>query len=274
MDNSRLYQKFNSLQRAAASEIINELIHLLENEVSSLLDIGCGPGDVLIEVIAPKLPKGCKIVGIDISAEMVESAKKNFGSENVEFHRSDISAEFEDCVKNLREDQRLFDVITSFYCFHWVQNQKRALKNVSKLLKPNGSILMFFLVSTEVFDIYAKLSTFKCYQDYMRDYKNFISPYHRVANPMRLFKKNFSAAGLKAKHLEIREQCFIYKNDDEFLNSMMAVNPFVKRLPDNLKNQFTQDYLTVFKKMTNNENMKRGSEVIACFDLMVAVLVK
>ena len=122
-----MYLKFNDLQRLTAIKLTSELSHLCpwaDDKISSLLDIGCGPGDVLIEVIAPKLPKGCKIVGLDISEEMVESAKENFQSDNVEFHQSDISSEFEDCVKNLREDQRLFDVITSFYCFHWVQNQK------------------------------------------------------------------------------------------------------------------------------------------------------
>lgn len=274
MDNSQVYLKFNRMQRVHATEIFSELAEFFDNEASSLLDIGCGPGDILIEVIAQKLPSKCKIVGVDISDEMVKSANNKFQGEEVEFHQCDISAEFADCVKNLKEDQRTYDVITSAHCFHWVQNHIQALRNISNLLKPKGSVVMFFMACAPIFKIYKKLSSFECYQDYMRDHMDFISPYEWKTNPIDLFTENFSAAGLKAKHLEMREETFDFMNIDEFINSTMAVDPFIKRIPESLKNQYMEDYIKVFGDLTSIENIKSGSKVTAHAHFIVAVLTK
>lgn len=48
-------------------------IPLLNNEVKSILEVGCGTGHNLV-LLASKYPKA-KIIGIDISSEMVEKSK-------------------------------------------------------------------------------------------------------------------------------------------------------------------------------------------------------
>jgi len=88
------------------------------------LDVGCGPGDVLIDLVIPKMQGiHCKeIVGVDISSEMVACAMENYQNEFISFHQMDIASDLSECSNYFGERQ--FDNITSFYCLHWIQNQK------------------------------------------------------------------------------------------------------------------------------------------------------
>jgi juvenile hormone-III synthase len=124
MHNGKLYMNFNFAQRKTALEVLDEFSHLLNWSISErgkLLDIGTGSGDVLIEFIVPKLPENVEVYGSDISKEMVKFARENFGGELSSFHQVDICADFEVLAKKLPQP---FDNITSFFCFHWIQDQR------------------------------------------------------------------------------------------------------------------------------------------------------
>ncbi|MCH9626260.1 MAG: Trans-aconitate 2-methyltransferase [Chlamydiales bacterium] len=114
----------------------NWALALLENYPiapnASVLDIGCGDGKISL-YISQKVPDG-KVLGIDPSPSMIEFAKKEYdSSKNLEFMLG--SAEEVDF-------QDAFDLIVSFSTFHWVQDQKKAFKNILKALKKNGSLLI------------------------------------------------------------------------------------------------------------------------------------
>lgn len=123
MQNGYCYLRNNDLQRRDASEILNEFSHFFKwrfDGKDKHLDIGTGSGDVLHDFIIPKLPNNIqKVVGTDISKDMVECAKENFGNELIEFHQMDIAAPLN---KSSLNEQ--FDNITSMYCFHWIENQQ------------------------------------------------------------------------------------------------------------------------------------------------------
>lgn len=74
---------------------------------------------------------------------------------------------------------------------------------------------MAFLVYSPTYDIYKKLSTYSKYVEYMKDVENFISPYHHEQQPLRVFRKYLKFTGFMPKHLEIRDQVYIYKNIDQ-----------------------------------------------------------
>lgn len=74
---------------------------------------------------------------------------------------------------------------------------------------------MGFLGYSPAYDIYEKLSKFQVYEKYMIDVKNFISPYHDVDDPLNLFKQQSDEAGFQAKHLEIRDQVYVYDNVEQ-----------------------------------------------------------
>lgn len=133
MNNAKLYHKSNALQKRDAKQILDEFSHLFNwrsDGTDCLLDIGCGAGDVLVECIIPKMPKNfAKVVGIDISDEMTRYAKEKYQNKHVDFYKVDIAS---DCLTSdlmscdTKDSVRLgnYDFITSFYCLHWIQNQR------------------------------------------------------------------------------------------------------------------------------------------------------
>lgn len=129
MNNATLYKKSNVLQRRDAKDIIEEFSNLFNwhwDGSDSLLDIGCGAGDVLVELLLPKIPINTKVIGIDISKEMVKYANENYGNEEyLKFYKVDIESDFLDGDCKLTPMiPSSFNFITSFYALHWIQNQR------------------------------------------------------------------------------------------------------------------------------------------------------
>lgn len=80
------------------------------------------------------------------------------------------------------------------------------------MLKPGGAVLMIFPTKCPIFDIYETLAGFDQYQQYMKDVKKFISPYHKMSSSMDFFNNIVSSVGFQSKHCEIRDQLFLYDN--------------------------------------------------------------
>lgn len=100
----------------------------------SVLDIGCGDGKVTA-YLAGHLSSG-KIIGIDFSDNMILFANRQFvsaGLSNITFAVGDISQV---------AYQEEFDEVVSFFCLHWLKDQKNALERIYSSLKPNGKVLL------------------------------------------------------------------------------------------------------------------------------------
>lgn len=99
---------------------------------SIVLDIACGSG-----YGAYRLSKNSKkVIGVDISEEIINYAKKNFKNNNLEFIRASAVDE------KLFLDNS-FDFICSFETIEHFNSSERKqyLKNLHKWLKPGGYIL-------------------------------------------------------------------------------------------------------------------------------------
>lgn len=102
----------------------------------SILDIGCGAGVDTIVAALMVGPKG-RVVGIDLTPEMLERARENLRKaslENVSFRKG--SAE------DLSFPESSFDVVISNGVFNLVPDKMRALKEVCRVLKPNGRFMI------------------------------------------------------------------------------------------------------------------------------------
>ena len=131
MNDPKIYKRANLLQKRDAEMIMSEFMeHFVESSnKKTLLDVGCGSGDVLVDIIIPKLPESfIEIVGVDISDEMIKYAHQSYETKQLKFIKLDIerdifsSANKTAQMKHLRPDS--FDFVTSFYCLHWIQNQR------------------------------------------------------------------------------------------------------------------------------------------------------
>ncbi|MTI69449.1 MAG: methyltransferase domain-containing protein [Firmicutes bacterium] len=97
----------------------------------TVLDIGCGTGNFSI-----KLAKmGCKVIGIDVSEDMLKKAKKKALDEglNIEFKKMD--------VYNLDFNEK-FDAVFSMAAFEFIKDTKKALDEMFRVVKNGGQILV------------------------------------------------------------------------------------------------------------------------------------
>jgi ubiquinone biosynthesis O-methyltransferase len=97
-----------------------------------ILDIGCGTGNFSI-----KLAKmGCRVIGIDVSDEMLEIAKEKalkLGLE-VEFHNMN--------VYDLKLKNEMFDGAFSMAAFEFIKEPKKAIDEIFRVVKKDGKILI------------------------------------------------------------------------------------------------------------------------------------
>jgi len=104
------------------------------NQNSYVLDVGCGLGGSAFYM---NKNFGCKILGIDLSLNMVEIAIQK----NEEYKYQDISFEVADC--SLRHfPEATFDVIYSRDTILHIQDKLALFKNFYKWLKPGGKFFI------------------------------------------------------------------------------------------------------------------------------------
>lgn len=215
MHKASLYKRSNGLQRRDAKQTIEEFSHIIQwrsDGSDSLLDIGCGSGDVTIDFLLPILPdKFQRLVGVDLSDQMVEFAREQYPHPRILFEKFDLGIDLE---KQQFRNVDPFDHITSFYCLHWVQNQEKAIQNMYRLLKPNGDMLLVFLAQNPIFEIYKQMSQSKKWSKYMTDVDHFISPYQYSKNAADQFGNLLYSNGFTEYSVEIREKFFVFEGID------------------------------------------------------------
>lgn len=103
---------------------------------SHVLDLGCGPG-VNSQIIAGN---GHKVEGIDLSATMIDLAKKSCPSGSFEV----------DSVIDYQSDQKFDGVLLSFIIVHLEEREKLQLfKNLNTMLLPNGKLFISYMTGKE-----------------------------------------------------------------------------------------------------------------------------
>lgn len=110
------------MQKTDAKYVLDNYFHLIrfdDNSQESVLDVGCGIGDVTCELLRPRLPKSVKsVVGVDYSEDMIDFARSKW-TNDVVFSHMNIA------TKNIPVDyEENFDHVFSFYCLHWIMHQR------------------------------------------------------------------------------------------------------------------------------------------------------
>lgn len=103
-------------------------------EGDAILDIGCGAG---IDLIVARMIVGDKgrVCGVDMTAEMVERARKNFA----DLHLSDIEVKQIDSEKLPYEDNS-FDVVLSNGVINLSPQKLELFSEIRRVLKPGGRL--------------------------------------------------------------------------------------------------------------------------------------
>lgn len=97
-----------------------------------ILEIGCGQGKGTKLIKRMFVPES--IEAIDLDPKMIERAKSNINMEEVNFKVADVT--------DLPYSENQFDAIFDFGILHHVPNWKDAIKELKRVLKPGGKIIL------------------------------------------------------------------------------------------------------------------------------------
>ncbi|XP_017791962.1 PREDICTED: juvenile hormone acid O-methyltransferase [Habropoda laboriosa] len=233
------YVNASKIQYRDALDVIEEFEKELSEMEGKCMDIGCGPGDVTKRLILPKLSPEAELVGTDISKPMIDHAKQKYVDEKrLSFFELDIETA---ALPNEQIGQ--YSNALSFYCLHWCQNTctvefRQAFENIYKLLRPGGKALVMFLAWNDGFDAYMKIHENPQYKPYMEDADRYVPFFHRSKDSRAALRNMLDGIGFEVLHCSRREKSFVYQNMEILKSHMIAVNPFISRIPDHLKEEF------------------------------------
>ncbi len=187
----KLAHKYNNLWVQKYSlgptrrEVKKLVLPLLEkNKELKILDIGCGTGQ-LIKEISDKY-KMVNYLGIDVSENMIDIAKKNNKGNNIKFKISSI--ETFDTVDR-------YDIIICTHAFPYFPNKEDMIKKISELCNKKGQVIIVNSSTNSLKDLiinfFLKATTSK-------------ARYLSIDNMKKLFK----TAKLKVKNIEIIRERF------------------------------------------------------------------
>jgi 2-polyprenyl-3-methyl-5-hydroxy-6-metoxy-1,4-benzoquinol methylase len=107
--------------------------YLSEKNTKSYMDLGCGDGALLFEMLNSNFLKNKKIYAVDLSEKRLEKIKKL---------KSDITCIQNDAC-NLKDIQNSeIDFITSSQVIEHVSDDEKMIKEMHRILKENGTIYL------------------------------------------------------------------------------------------------------------------------------------
>jgi len=112
--------------------IEDEILNLSQfTDGLSMLDVGCGTGKLLLKTAA--VYPNSKLVGLDISENMLKAAKQKTKKDNllnIQFQIGD--------VQDIPFPMGSFDRVVAMHMLYHVSDIGRALSEISRVLKPDG----------------------------------------------------------------------------------------------------------------------------------------
>ncbi|NP_001036901.1 juvenile hormone acid O-methyltransferase [Bombyx mandarina] len=243
MNNADLYRKSNSLQKRDALRCLEEHANKIKWKKigDRVIDLGCADGSVT-DILKVYMPKNYgRLVGCDISEEMVKYANKHHGFGRTSFRVLDIEG---DLTADLKQG---FDHVFSFYTLHWIRDQERAFRNIFNLLGDEGDCLLLFLGHTPIFDVYRTLSHTEKWHSWLEHVDRFISPYHDNEDPEKEVKKIMERVGFSNIEVQCKTLFYVYDDLDVLKKSVAAINPF--NIPKDILEDFLEDYIDVVREM-------------------------
>ena len=217
------YQKASKHQQEWGNSLISEL-SLNGNE--AILDLGCGDGRTTAQ-LAKLVPNG-KVVGIDASIGMIETAMQRAG-DNLTFIQLDI---------NNLDYHNTFDIIFSNAALHWIKDHKTLLANSYSALRDNGILLWDFAENGN------------CSEKYKQYFYNFEWPWYMPDKDDYI--KLISDSGFNRYTVTEVNRDRYFKNTDEMIKwiDQPSIVPFISILPEDIKKEFRRDVIHSMIKKT------------------------
>ncbi|KAK4872384.1 hypothetical protein RN001_014413 [Aquatica leii] len=238
MDKPMLYINNSAEAQKDGTGVLNKNLSLLQSKKNyAVLDVGCGPGNFTYEKILPLLPNTTtKIVGVDVLGHNIEYAGKHYQMDpRISYRQLDIQTDQipEEYIEG-------FDLVLSFYCLHFVRDQRKAFNNIYNMLKPGGRILISIVQKLIFPDMYTYVHNNPKWKQYMGNYNDVVL----WDQPDGFYKKLLEEIGFEQFRDEQEQKRFSHSKQSVF-GFLKSLNLF--NIPSHLENEFIEDQMKYFE---------------------------
>ena len=216
-------------------------------ESALIIDLGCGRGASLFHAYKMLGDSG-KIIGIDISKEMIGKTKqeiRNRGINNIEFHEMDI--------EDLKFSSDQFDVALCGFSLSFLPDLKKGLSEIRRVLKPGG----VFVSST----FGERDNRWKPVRELISQIQNKLEPVKLAKTQILNFKEEittlFEAERFKEIKIFSEEKEFYYKDEDEWWQSLWThgYRGFLERLNETSLEEFKKESFEIVSRLKNKNGI-------------------
>ena len=122
---------YNFYEQQRITKDIDLIIDTIQKESPSVLDVGCGTGNILLKF----LKRNAVVTGVDISNEMLDELKKYVGSS-----ASLITADADDFIKIQLKNNKKYDIISFSSILHHLPDYFDTVTNACNLVRGGGCL--------------------------------------------------------------------------------------------------------------------------------------
>lgn len=162
----------------------------------------------------PILPTNfSRLVGIDISNEIIDYARKTQIYPKLSFEQFDLCTDLE---KQPLSNTEPYDHIFSFFTLMWISTCFRTcIQTFYKLFVPNGDMLLLLSVGKHpLYDIYKEQSLNEKWAKYMEDVDKVILPFQYAKDSEKEFFDFLDENGFTDCDVRFRRKNFTYESID------------------------------------------------------------
>ena len=177
--------------------------------------------------IATLVPMGT-LVAVDSSAAMIDFAKQNYQSPNIEYR-------LQDAMRLPFKSE--FDVVVSFATLHWVTDHRALLNGIYSSLRPGGTFFSQFGAKgnaagvTEIAEAMTKTPEWAPY------FSGFSFPWSYFS--LDEYRALLHDAGFTIKAIDSYPREFVHQTRDDLTHWITyGWNPYLERLPETLRDKF------------------------------------
>ncbi|XP_077486115.1 juvenile hormone acid O-methyltransferase-like [Amblyomma americanum] len=209
------------------------------------LDIGCGPGNFLMEHLLPRLRPYRRFVGTDISRDMIEYARTRYGTQDVSFELLDIDHGNPQAIV---DKYGPFERAYSFLTFHYVWDLDRAYRNIHRLLGDGGECLVVYFTRTGITDVWHRLYQDEEWRRYMPNLAEMFAERYCMDEPVpekELVARERSAvaaAGLDMVACRTYSSIWTFPSVDACLKTYVPFFKLDARVPAQRRGAFWEDW--------------------------------
>jgi SAM-dependent methyltransferase len=112
-----------------------------------------------------------RIVAFDLAEDMIKYAsnrpKNSRNPTAIHYYQANACEQFDTLAAKLDLTVSSVDVITSFYCIHWVPDKRQTCLNIYGFLKPSGKFYLINSVWNELFPVQHRIIEHEFWRPYL-----------------------------------------------------------------------------------------------------------